>query len=609
VATEARPNGSEPRGMLKRLVGYLRPYRLWATVSVLLLLFHSTLGVAGPYLTKVAVDCCLLPDPEASSFLDPWLPADPREAVIGLALLYALILAIGAASRALQIQTMNRTGQRVMADLRNEIYAHLQRMSVSFFDRNRVGVLVTRLTSDVDTLNDLFTSGVAAIAGDLITLALIVGAMAWMSPHLTGTLLIVAPPAIVASWIFRKHSRQAFRATRQAVGSMNAFLQEQIVGMTVVQTSTYEGRSRARLAEVNDEQLAAGLRTVHVNAWFLPTAEFLSSCGVVVVLLAGAWFIEDGVLTLGVMVAFLQYGARVFRPLQDLSDKFNVLQNALSGAERIFGLLDEPPEEPDSHSPDSPKRASRPVPTVEFENVWFAYKDEEWVLRDVSFRVEPSEVVAVVGHTGAGKTSLISLLLRFYEPQKGRILVDGKDVREWPRHELRRLFGVVLQDPYLFHGSIEENIRLGGETVTAERAVEAGKQAHLEPLVRGLEKGWQHPVGEDGASMSAGQKQLIAMARALAHSPQFLILDEATSNIDPETERKIRDTLSSLVEGHTAIVIAHRLSTIRRATRILVMHHGRLRESGTHQELLAAEGLYSRLYRLQFSDQDASADG
>jgi len=362
------------------------------------------------------------------------------------------------------------------------------------------------------------------------------------------------------------------------------------------------------LNDVNHEQLGAALRTVKLHAWFMPTAEFLSSVGVAIVLLAGAWLIERDLLTLGIAVAFLQYGSRVFRPLQDLSDKFNVLQNAASGAERIFELLDTQPEEPDGASAEAVVNGGVQTLDVEFENVWFAYKGEEWALRDVSFRVEPNEVLAVVGHTGAGKTTLVSLLLRFYEPQRGRILVGGRDIRQWPRTELRRLFGVVLQDPYLFHGTIEENIRLGGKTISTEQAIEAGKRAHLEPLVRGLEQGWSHPIGEAGAALSSGQQQLVAMARALAHNPSFLILDEATSNIDPETEAKVRDTLSELVEKQTAIVIAHRLSTIRRANRILVMHNGRVRESGTHQQLLDAGGLYSRLYRLQFSDQDASPD-
>lgn len=595
-------------GHLRRLLRYLRPYRFWATASIVLLLMHSTLGVAGPYLTKVAVDCCLVPTDEPTSLIDPWLPADPVQAVIALGLLYAALLILSAALRALQVQTMNRAGQRVMADLRNEIFAHLQKMSVGFFDRHRVGNLVTRLTSDVGTLNELFTSGVAAIAGDLLTLTFILGAMAWLSPHLTGALLLVAPPAIFASWIFRTRSRAAYRDVREAVSKMNAFLQEQIVGISVVQTSTREARSRSLLAEVNEEQLVAGIRTVRLHAWFMPTAEFLSAVGVAIVLLAGAWLIDRDLLTLGVVVAFLQYGTGVFRPLLDLSDKFNVLQNAASGAERIFGLLDTPPEEPDADAAAAVANGSDQSLDVEFENVWFAYKGEEWALRDVSFRVEPNEVLAVVGHTGAGKTTLISLLLRFYEPQRGRILVGGRDIQEWPRTELRRLFGVVLQDPYLFHGTIEENIRLGGKTVSKEQAIEAGQRAHLGPLVRNLDQGWRHQIGESGTALSAGQQQLVAMARALAHNPSFLILDEATSNIDPETEGKIRDTLSELVQGQTAIVIAHRLSTIRRASRILVMHHGRVRESGSHQELLNAEGLYSRLYRLQFSDQDVSAD-
>ncbi len=596
------------RARLRRLLEYLRPYRGWVGLSVVLLLAHSTLGVAGPYLTKVAVDCCLLPVAEPSPLLEPILPVgvDPVTGLTTVVLLYLAVLGLSYLLRAAQIRVMNRTGQSVMYDLRKEVFSHLQSMSVAFFDRNRVGRLVTRLTNDVETLNELFTSGVAAVAGDLLTLVFIFGAMFYLSPHMTGALLLLAPVAMALTWAFRRQARASYRLERGAVGKISGFLQEQISGMPVVQLSTREGVSRAELEELNQEHLAGALGSVRAHSWFFPAAEILATSGMVLVLLIGAWLIGRGLLTLGVVVAFMQYGSRIFRPLQDLSDKFNILQSAMAGAERIFSLLDEPLDERLESAP-APARNAAASPSVEFLNVWFAYQGEEWVLQDVSFRAEPDQTLAVVGHTGAGKTTLVNLLLRFYEPQRGKILVGGRDIRDWPRRELRRQFGVVLQEPYLFHGSIEENIRLGDPDVSREQAIEAGRSVHLAKTVEALPGGWDTPIGERGAALSAGQRQLVSFARALAHNPRFLILDEATSNVDPETEIAIRDVLAHLVEGHTSIVIAHRLSTIQRAHCVLVMHKGRVREIGAHRKLLAARGLYWRLYRLQFGDPEGAS--
>lgn len=589
------------RELAARLLERLRPYRWRVVLAVVLLLSHSIVGVSGPYLAKVAVDCCLQPVENPSPLIESFVPLtdDP---VRGLGVVVGLFLAalvLGYALRAAQIRVMNRTGQNAMYDLRREVFSHLQSLPVQFFDRNRVGRLVTRITNDVETLNELFTSGVAAIAGDLLTLIFIFAAMIYLSPHLTGALLLLAPFAIGLTWLFRSRARAGYRRMRGAVGRISAFIQEQVSGISIIQLSTREDDSRAEFDGLNRDHLRGMLQTLKAYCWFFPSAELLATAGMVVVLLVGGLLIDRGMLTIGVVVAFMQYGTRIFRPLQDLSDKFNVVQSAMAGAERIFQLLDEPISEPLSDAADGPGGSSD-APSVEFRDVWFAYQGEEWVLQDVSFRAESNETLAVVGHTGAGKTTLINLLLRFYEPQRGEILVGGRDVRAWPRHELRRQFGVVLQDPYLFHGTIVENIRLGAPEVTRNRAIEAGNRVHLDQAVSRLPGGWDEPVDERGASLSAGERQLVGFARALAHNPRFLILDEATSNVDPHTELAIQDALAQLVEGHTSIVIAHRLSTVQRADRILVMHKGRVRETGAHQELLAAGGVYSRLCRLQF---------
>jgi ATP-binding cassette subfamily B protein len=439
------------------------------------------------------------------------------------------------------------------------------------------------------------------VAGDLLTLLFIFAAMLWLSPVLTLAMAAVGPLVYFAAMAFRKRARRDYREVRGAVGRINAYLQERLPAVQLLQLFNQEQRSLGELSELNEEHRRANLNAIQAHALFFPTVEFLAILAVSLLLVLGGWLVEKESLTLGVVIAFLQYGARVFRPLQDLSDKVNIFQSATAAAERIFALLDTPPDEPEERSAAAPAQAAQ---KVELENVWFAYEGENWVLRDVSFRVEPNEMAAIVGHTGAGKTTLINLLLRFYEPQRGRILVGGRDVREWPRQELRRQFGVVLQDPALLSGTIAENIRLGDESIDQKRIVEAGVKTRLDEMVRRLPDGYESAVGERGAQLSAGQRQLVGLARALAHNPRFLLLDEATSAVDPETERHIQRGLSNVIEGHTSIVIAHRLSTIQRADRILVMHKGRIRESGKHHELLAAGGLYAKLYQLQFEEQE-----
>ena len=586
--------------LIRRLLGYLQPYRRSAIAAVVLLLLHSLLGIIGPLLTKIAIDHSLRPTALEPSWIDAWIPADRAEVLALLVAAYAVVLALNYVLRASQIHIMNRTGQDVMFDLRNEAFERLQSKRVAYFDRNPVGRLVTRVTSDVDALNELFTSGIAAIAGDIVTLAFIFVAMLYLSVKLTLILLTMGPVIFFVTWFFRSRVRAHLRNVRGAVSNINAFLQERLSGIAVIQLFGDEPRSLAEFEDVKETHLSAELGAARAHSMFFPAVEMAGAVAIVLLFAGGGWLSAEGSLSLGVLVAFMQFGSRVFRPVQDLSEKFNVLQSALASSERIFSLLDEPIDEtPVALAPAEPLTN----PDVEFEHVWFAYNDEDWVLEDVSFRVEPYEMMAVVGHTGAGKTTLISLLLRFYEPQRGRILVGGKDIREWSRDALRKRFGVVLQDPHLFSGTIEANIRLDDD-VTLDQARQAAGRVQLLNFIESLPQGFDTTIGERGASLSTGQKQLLSFARALARNAPFLILDEATSSVDSATEVLIRDALTELVDQHTSIVIAHRLSTIKRASRILVMHKGKLREIGAHAELIAHKGLYWKLYQLQYASQE-----
>ena len=590
--------------LLRRLGSYVRPYQRWTTLAVILLTLHAVLGVTGPYLTKIAVDYCLRPQAGPATGPAALLPADRGLALLWITGIYAFVLLLSYFVRSGQIQAMHYAGQRAMSDLRRDLFDRLQSLGLSFFDRNRSGRLVTRATTDIDALNELFTAGLVSGLGDLLTLVFMFAAMLWLSPWLTLAVLAVTPLVVLVALAFRKRSRNSHRQVRQSVGRLQGFLQERLSGVSIIQLFTHEAESLGEFDGLNEEQRNASVDATRAHAWFLPTVELMGVVVLAVLLLAGAALIERQALTLGVLIAFIQYGSRAFRPVHNLSDKFNILQAAMAASERIFDLLDTPADEPAETLGKPAPAKKESAPRVEFHNVWFAYRGEEWVLRDVSFAAEPGEVLAVVGHTGAGKTTLINLLLGFYRPQKGRIVVGGREIGEWPRAELRRQFGVVLQDPALFSGTIESNIRLGGDFVSREKALEAARGVQLDRHVARLSEGFDSPVGEGGAALSTGEKQLVAFARALAHNSRFLILDEATSAIDPETEREIRRAMQRLMKGHTSIVIAHRLSTIRSANRILVMHKGRIRETGAHEELLAQGGLYSKLYQLQFEGQE-----
>jgi len=590
---------------MRRLLGYMRPYRMRIAISLVFLLAQSALQVLGPLLTRTAVDRYIAPAAgQMPGFLARFLPAGAASGLARIGLLYLAVLAGSFVCEFVQTYLMQYTGQLAMFDLRRQLMQHLQDLDLAFYDRNPVGRLVTRVTSDVDVLNDLFASGLVTILGDVLVLVFILGIMFTFSPVLTAIMLAAMPFVILTTVVFRRSVTESYRRIRVAIAKINSYLQEHITGIVVLQLFNRERRAGREFEAVNRQHMIAFKDAITAYGWFYPVVEFISMLALAGILTYGGFRVQAGALSLGVVAAFLQYGLRFFRPIQDMSEKYNILQSAMASSERIFKLLDTVPE---VVAPASPDPAPETISPIEFDHVWFAYQSEDWVLRDVSFTIAPGETIAVVGHTGAGKTTLISLLLRFYDVQRGSIRVGGVDVRAFDPLELRRMFGVVLQDPYLFTGTLAENIRLGTEGIRDDAVEAAAEQVNLMDFIRGLPEGFGHSIRERGSGLSTGQKQLIGFARALAHNPRYLILDEATSSVDTETEFRVRDALNRMVEGRTSVVIAHSLSTIQRADRILVMHKGKLRESGTHQELLAQRGIYWKLYQLQYKDQERVA--
>ena len=588
--------------LARRLFGYLKPYRGWVALAALLTLPVAPLAALGPAIFERTIDHYISP-----AYHHQLAVTVADHGIALMALLYLATLALGFTFQYLQIRVMQKVGQETMYDLRREIFERLQRLPMSFYDRSPVGRLVTRVTTDVDALNDLFASGIAAMVNDAFLLVLFVFIMLRMNWRLALATLASLPFLFVATWLFRNQVRDANRRIRTAIARINAFLQEHISGMSVVQLFNRERKSREQFAELNRVHMEAYKDAILSFALFYPGVEFVGVVAVITVFWYGGLKSLVGAVPIGVLFAFMQYAQLFFQPIQDLSEKFNTLQSAMAASERIFKLLDEPlPATADEGG----LRLGQVRGEIEFRNVWFAYtggdnpKDEDWVLRDVSFHVEPGETAAIVGHTGAGKTTTIQLLLRFYEIQRGQILLDGVDIRELNVHDLRRQFGIVLQDPFLFSGTLESNVRLGTESVDRAAVDRALREVGLGPFVDSLPQGLDTVVSERGSTFSVGQRQLVSFARALAHNPRFLILDEATSSVDTRTEIMIREALDRLLTGRTAIVIAHRLSTIQHAERILVFHKARLREQGTHQELLAQRGIYHRLYQLQYKDQE-----
>ncbi len=616
--------------LMARLLTYLRPYKWQAAVSLAAILLKAGADVAGPYLTKVAIDRYMTARPtEHLSWLALRLSPNAVTGITEIAGLYLISLVLSYIFEFLQTYLMQWTGQKIMFDMRSQIFRHIQSMHVGFFDRHPVGRLVTRLTSDVDALNEMFTSGVFSIFEDVFALTFIVIIMLRMNWWLALIALAVVPLILVVTRVFRTHVRDSYRRIRTAIAAINAYTQEHVSGMSVVQLFNREQRSYEKFEDVNRQHMEAFKDAIMAYALYYPAVELLSSVAIALVIWAGGNGVMRNAVTIGILVAFIQYSQRFFRPIQDLSEKYNILQSAMAASERVFRLLDTPAE---VLTPEQPS-ACDPSGRIEFEHVWFTYQalgteqlalirearsakeiaeaapDVEWILRDVSFVIEPDQTAAIVGHTGAGKTTIISLMMRFYDIQRGRILINGLDAREQEIADLRRNFGVVLQDPFLFTGTIAENIRLGSKWISDEQMERAADEVNVHDFIRGLPQGFNEPLRERGNGLSTGQKQLINFARALAHDPRILVLDEATSSVDTETEMRVRSALSRMVEGRTSVIIAHRLSTVQRADRILVMHKGQLRESGSHQELLVQRGIYWRLYQLQYKDQELSSAG
>ena len=610
--------------LMKRLLTYLVPYKWQTILALIAIVLKAFADVIGPYLTKTAVDKYLASGSAGSrsTLLDPWLSSEPLVGIAQIAGIYVTALLLSFAFEFIQTYFMQWTGQKAMFDLRSEIFRHLQKLHVGFFDRNPVGRLVTRVTTDVDALNEMFTAGVVSIFEDVFVLAGIVVIMLRMKWWLALITFAVLPLIFWATMIFRRKVRESYRRIRTAIARINAYLQEHISGIVVLQLFNRERRAYKSFQEVNAMHMEAFKDAIMAHAIYYPIVEILSALAIACVIWFGGGQVLRGAVSLGIVVAFIQYAQRFFRPIQDLSEKYNILQSAMASSERIFKLLDTAPE---VLSPATPRRVDGPG-RIEFENVWFAYNrvqarkrdanghpaevapepptEPDWVLRNVSFTIEPGETVAIVGHTGAGKTTIISLLLRFYDIQRGAIRIDDVDIRDMDVAEVRRRFGVVLQDPFLFSGTIADNIRLGSEWVTKKMLEQAAVDVNIGEFIRSLPGGFDEPVRERGSTLSTGQKQLISFARALAHQPKILILDEATSSVDTDTELRVREALTRMVEGRTSIIIAHRLSTVQRADKIIVMHKSQLREIGSHQELLAQRGIYWKLYQLQYKDQE-----
>ena len=590
--------------LMRRLLGYLRPHKWYVAGALAALIGDAAVQLVPPYLVKVAID--------------RYIAASDFAGLNNIAFIYLAVLLGAFSLEYAQTYMMQMIGQRIMYDMRMQIYEHLQRLDLAFYDRNPVGRLMTRVTTDVDVINDLFTSGVVAAFGDLFMLAGIMITLLWMDWRLALITFSVLPLILALAQWFRRNVRESYRKVRLRIARINAFLNEHINGMATVQLFRREELNYRRFDGINADHRDANVEQIFFYAVFLPGVEFVATVATALILWFGGGFVMRGTMTLGSLVAFILYAGRFFRPISDMSEKFNTLQAAMASSERIFQLLD---TEVTVKNPQEGQRGhvgqrAQGRGHIVFEDVSFAYNARtaespdkvDYVLRNVSFDVKPGERVGIVGATGAGKSTLISLLLRFYDVTSGRILIDGVDIRGMDLGDLRRMFSLVLQDVHLFSGSIAGNIRLGETGIDHSRVRDAAKAVHAHPFIEALPGGYDAPVAERGATLSVGQKQLLSFARALAFDPAILVLDEATSSVDTETELLIRDALHVLMSGRTTLAIAHRLSTIQDMDKILVFHKGRLRESGSHQRLLAERGIYYKLFQLQYKGQTTSAD-